>query len=287
VLINLLSQPVAARPPRTAILERLRAQSAEEALLVIEAVRLAGCNGRSARGLGLSFLLGHERLAGLAATRRTRLVRLLAHLLGERTWSSGVRCLRTGAATGPAAPRPRGLLPPDLVVRLFARKPPTRAADPEAFLRRAVLRYAPDPAAARAALRVLAGDVFETGEVALARRLAERRDLEQGAGLPRATLFGLRGTFHPRVPAGRVRCPSSSVAAQAVVPRDGPLTALFKSALAAGANLPAGRRCRIGWRRLRRRSRRSTRPWRSSSTCPARPRPRASGPIIRPHSGWP
>jgi hypothetical protein len=102
-----------------------------------------------------------------------------------------------------------------------------------------VLRYAEDPTAARAALRVLAGDEFETSEVALARRLAARRALEQGAGLPRATLFGLRGTFHPQVPAGRVRCLSAAVAAQAEVPRDGPLTALFKQALAPGAEPPS------------------------------------------------
>jgi hypothetical protein len=239
VLANLLGQPVEARPAGAAILERLRAQPVEEALQVVEAVRQAGCNGRWARGLGLSFLLGHERLAKLVAIRRTRVVRLLKHLLGERTWSSVVRCLLTGAVTGPAATRRRGLLPPDLLARLFADKPPAKAADPEAFLRRTVLRYAQDPTAARAALRVLAGEVFETSDADLARRLAARRDLEKGAGLPRATLFGLRGTFHPRVPAGRVRCLSAAVAARALVPRDGPLTALLKQALDPGAEPPS------------------------------------------------
>jgi hypothetical protein len=238
VLANLLSQPVAARPSRAVILERLRSQPVEEALQVVEAGRRAGCNARWARGLGLAFLLGHERLAELAATRRTRLVRLLKHLLGEQTWSSVVRCLRTGAVSGPGAPRRRGLLPPDLVARLFARKPPAKAANPEAFLSRTVLRYAADPAAARAALRILAGDVFEASEPTLARRLAARRDLAEGAGLPRATLFGLRGTFHPHVPAARVRCLSVAVAAEAMTPRDGPLTALFKQALAPGAEPP-------------------------------------------------
>src|SRR5262249_25020978 len=60
--------------------------------------------------------------------------------------------------------RRHGLLPPDLVARLFAPKPPATAANPEAFLRRTVLRYAQDPTAARSALRVLAGEVFETSE---------------------------------------------------------------------------------------------------------------------------
>jgi hypothetical protein len=240
VLANLLGQPVAARISRAAIPERLRTQPVEEALQVLEAVRRGRCNGRWARSLGLAFLLGHERLAELAATRRTRLVRLLKHLLGERTWTSVVRYLRTGALSDPAAPKQFSLIPIALVARMLGRKEPEnqKTAQAESFVRRTVLRHAKDPMAAREALRVLAGDVFEAVDPTLANRLAARRHLEQGAGLPRATLFGLRGTFHPNVPAGRVRCLSAAVAAEDVVPRDGPLTTQFKQALKPMAEPP-------------------------------------------------
>jgi hypothetical protein len=251
VLANLLSQPGAgaARFDREAILERLYVQPVEDALQVLEAVHQGRCNGRRARGVGLAFLLGHERLAELAATRRTRLVRLLKHLLGERTWSTVVRCLRTGAVNDRQAPRRAGLLPPDLLARLLGRERSgsASAVDPEAFLHRTVLRYAKNPAAAREVLRFLADPGAtptptpapklkpEPGDPILARRQAARRDLEQGQGLPRATLFGLRGTFHPEVPAARVRFLSAADPAQAAAYRDGPLTELFKRALTPGA----------------------------------------------------
>jgi hypothetical protein len=89
VLANLLSQPVAARIGREAILGRLRSQPIEEALQVLEAVRRSRCNGGRSRSLGLAFLIGHERLAELAAARRRRSLMARGHLLGERTWSSG------------------------------------------------------------------------------------------------------------------------------------------------------------------------------------------------------
>jgi hypothetical protein len=240
VLANVLGQRGASRFDRTAILERLHAQPVEEALQVLDAVRLGRCNGRRARAIGLEFLLRHERLAELAATRRTRLVRMLKHLLGERTWSSVVRCLRHGAVIDRDVPRRAGLFPTDLLARLLGRKRSETFVDPEVFLRRTVLRFATEPAAAREALRVLAGAEAGSGDPILARRQAARRDLEQGQGLPRATLFGLRGTFHPRVPAARVRFLAAAVPAQAAAHRDGSLTSLFKRALAPGAEPPTG-----------------------------------------------
>jgi hypothetical protein len=241
VLVNLLSQPSGDRAQREAILERLRAQPLEEALQILEAVRCARRNGRFARTLGLSFLLGHERLAELASTRRTRLIRLLKHLLGERTWSSVVRCLRTGAVNGLVQPKRPGLFPAVLLERLLSGKLPkqTDVADPEVFLRRTVLRYAENPTVAREALRFLAGDIFDASDPSLAKRMAAHRDLAQGANLPRATLFGLRGTFHPNVRAARVRYLSAAVAASGLPPRDGPLTALFKQSLAEGCEPPS------------------------------------------------
>jgi hypothetical protein len=234
VLANLTRHPHAVRADRKAILARLRAQPVEEAVSILEALRSGRCNGRAARTLGLSFLLEHNRLPELAATRRTLLVRLFKHLLGERTWSSVVRCLRTGAV-GSVLPQKRpGLFPAALLERLLSGKPlePKKVADPEAFLRRAVLRFAKNPTAAREALRVLAGDVFEAQDPFLAIRMAARRQLEQGANLPRETLFGLRGTFHPKVTAARVRYLSSAVARAEPPLRDGPLTRLFKESLA-------------------------------------------------------
>lgn len=234
VLANLLAEPVPQRIAREDILQQLRAQPVEEALQVLEAVRQSRRNGGRARVLGLSFLLGHEQLAKLAATHRTRLVRLLRHLLGERTWSSVVRCLRTGAVSDRAAESP------GLLARWLGHKPSRQAADPEAFLNQTVLRFARDPATAREALRVLAGDdTVQPTDPLLARRLEARRDLSKGAGLPRATLFGLRGTFHPRFPAGQVRALSAAASAAVAVHQDGPLTGLFKRSLAPGGEPPS------------------------------------------------
>src|SRR4051794_1678275 len=182
VLANLLEHPAAASIDRGEILDRLRAQPVEDALRVLEAVRRVRCNGGRARGLGLAFLLGHERLAELAATRRTRVVRLLKHLLGERTWSSVVRGLRRAEGGRSATRRP------GLFSRLLGRerqRPGPVDAEAERFLQRTVLRHTKDPAAAREALRVLAGDAFVSDDPILARRQAARRDLERGKGLPR------------------------------------------------------------------------------------------------------
>jgi hypothetical protein len=234
VFVNLLGQANRDRAGREAILERLRAQPVEDALSILEAIRCRHQSGRWARNLGLSFLLGHDRLAELAATKRTRLVRLLKHLLGERTWSSAVRCLRKGAAGAAARQERPGLFPAALLERLLSGKRPEHKElkSPEVFLRRTLLRYAKYPAAAREALRILAGDVFEPVDPFLARRMAARRDLKQGASLPRATIFGLRGTFHAHVPAARVRYILAAPAVQDLPRRDGPLTALFKQSLA-------------------------------------------------------
>jgi hypothetical protein len=233
VLVNLLGEPTGERVDREAMLERLRAQPVEEALSILEGIRCSRRSGRRARSLGLSFLLAHDRLAELASSRRTRLVRLLKHLLGERTWSSAVRCLCTGAPGALVRPKQSGFLPAALLERLLGGQRPEhkQVTDPELFLRRTLLRFAKSPAVAREALRVVAGDVFEPVDPFLARRMAARRDLQQGANLPRETLFGLRGTFHGHVPAARVRFMMAAPAVRDLSPRDGPLTALFKQSL--------------------------------------------------------
>ncbi|HEX5273362.1 MAG TPA: hypothetical protein VFW33_22855, partial [Gemmataceae bacterium] len=157
-----------------------------------------------------SVVLAHPDLAALAATRRQRVVRLLKHLLGEKTWSAVRRALRPGS-------NGRG---EELLQRTFWGNVPPRQI-----------------AAARDALALLAGVAVEPGEALLRKRLAARADLGAGEGLPRETLFGLRGTFHPDTPASRVRylAPAAAVARP-----DGPVTAWFKTVWSGDGAADAG-----------------------------------------------
>jgi hypothetical protein len=224
VLANLLGGPETDRPTVDSVLCRLRILPAEDALAVLDGLRQARRNGRRAREVGLRFLLGHEALVDLAATHRTRLVRLLKHCLGERSWSSVRRQL--GGPAGPAVRR-RGLFPADLVARLRGKTP----AAPEAFLRRTVLKYVDDPARLREVLGFLTGAATTSTQPVLARRLEARQVFEKGAGLPRATLSGLRGTFHGDEPKSRLRFLSAPATDTATARRDGDLTACFKREL--------------------------------------------------------
>jgi hypothetical protein len=140
VLRNLMEHAATDRFSRAAILERLAPQPLGEALASLEVLRLGRCNGRAARSLGLSFLLGHERFAELVATKRTRLFKLPKHLLGERTWSSVVRVLRTGAVNSARRSKKPRLLAAALLERLRSRfsAEPKTVADAEAFLHRTV-----------------------------------------------------------------------------------------------------------------------------------------------------
>ncbi|MGM0485749.1 MAG: hypothetical protein ACQESR_03190, partial [Planctomycetota bacterium] len=208
------------------IAQALSQLTSTELLQVLEGLRQCRVNGRRARQLGLRALLGHDQLAELAATHRLRLVRLLKHLLGERTWSSVCRRLASGSPEG------------------------------DRFLQATVLRFAADPVKAREALCFLAGLGFEPPEPArrpwlvvpwlqnrktakcelqdpvLRQSAAARRSLEAGEGMPRQTLFGIRGTYHRKASSRLVRRLS------AVQPRqgrtDGALTGAFKEALTGG-----------------------------------------------------
>ncbi len=204
VLANLVCMPAARHIDRQRILELLHTLPAAEVLSIIEELYLDRVNRRRARALGLAFLLGHAHFPELAATRRQRLVRLLKHFLGERTWSSVGRFL--------ANPTPEG----------------------EKFLSRVLLHYAERVdvqrvAAAREALCFLASVPFTPSNSYLARSLAARQNLEQGETLPRETLFGLRGTFHKDIPASKVRY-LSAVASESAR-KDGPLSTLYKQML--------------------------------------------------------
>jgi hypothetical protein len=198
--------------------DRLRAVPALEALRALEVLVQRATNRHRARKLGLSVVLGHTDLSDLAAARRNRVVRLLKHLVGERTWSAVRRALRSSAN-----------------------------GDGERLLRRTFWCCVPprQVAAARDALTFLAGVPAEPGAAVLRKRLAARADLDAAAGLPRETLFGLRGTFHPGTPASRVRYLAPAAAAARA---DAPLTEWFKKVLAGEADagpapaIPIGRR---------------------------------------------
>jgi hypothetical protein len=195
---------------RRQIAPALRSLSDADLVHVLDGLRRRKINGRRARELGLISLLRHERLAELAAQHRLRLVRILKHLLGERTWSSVRRCL--------AAPSPQG----------------------DEFLRRTVLRYASDAQAARDALCFLADarGAFEPSHPALRQSLSARRSIESGEGMPRETLFGIRGTYHRRTPVNVVRRLSAPQRRRGRI--DGPQTAAFKEALISDKTLSAG-----------------------------------------------
>src|SRR5262249_27810017 len=94
---------------------------------VVEVLRTSRTNSHRARQVGLAFLLGHEQFPELAATHRQRVIRLLKHVLGERSWSSACRFLASSTPEG------------------------------ERFLQRKLLGHAPDAALAREALLFLAG----------------------------------------------------------------------------------------------------------------------------------
>jgi hypothetical protein len=173
-----------------------------EAFQILDVVREQQINRNRARELVLTFLFGQEQLPVLAATKRQRLIHLLKHVLGEKTWSSVKRFL--------ASVTPEG----------------------DAFLQKEVLRYARNGEATlvREVLCFLAGVPFSTDNAYLMKRVAARQDIAGGEGLPRETLLGLRGTYHKQVSLGKVR--SLSAATAQSVHNDGALTALYKEVLA-------------------------------------------------------
>ncbi|WP_297167719.1 vWA domain-containing protein, partial [Thermogemmatispora sp.] len=214
MLVNLIRLPAAHAITRQRIVEQLRVLPAEEALLVADVIRQRRINNRRARELGLQLLIGHEQFPQLAAARRQRVTLLLKHLLGERTWSSVRRFLAQPSEVG------------------------------EKFLRRELLHYAPNSAIARETLCFLAGVPFNPTDPTLAKRMAAREQLERGEGLPRETLFGLRGIYHRDVPASRIRALSPS--AKRSERQDGPLTRLYREALIQG--LPSEQYTEKLWR---------------------------------------
>jgi hypothetical protein len=210
ILANLIRLPAAHSISRQRIVEQLRLLPPEEALLVADVIRQKRINNRRAREIGLQLLIGDEQFPQLAATRRQRVMLLLKHLLGERTWSSVRRFLAQPSEVG------------------------------EKFLQRELLHYAPNPARARETLCFLAGVPFDPTDPTLAKRLAARERLESGEGLPRETLFGLRGIYHKDQPASWVRALSAPPARRRV--QGGPLTTLYKEVLTSGADQQARER---------------------------------------------
>ncbi len=200
ILLNFLSHPALRKFGRHALLTQLNALPALEALSIVEVIREQRINRNRARDLALAFLLGHEQFPTLAATKRQRIIRLLKHALGERTWSSIRRFLNESSEEG------------------------------ETFLQRELLRYARngDNARARETLNFLAGVEFSPSEPMLTKSLAARKSLEQGEGLPRATLLGIRGIYARDVPVQKIQ--SLSAHSGTSIRTDGPLTKFYKEA---------------------------------------------------------
>ncbi len=217
---HLLAGVVRSAVDRQQVVEALGSLSGTELLHVLDGLRQRRVNGRRARELGLRVLLGHERLTELAANHRLRLVQILKHLLGERTWSSVRRSLEI------------------------------RSPEGDRFLDRVVLQFASDADKAQEILCFLAGLGFDVPEPvrkpwlvvpwlkkpeksefifadeSLRQSVAARRSLEAGEGMPRETLFGIRGTYHRQAPSKLVRRLSAPQPRRGRV--DGPLTAAFK-----------------------------------------------------------
>jgi hypothetical protein len=200
-LANLLTGELTGERPD--LLGLLRPLPLRETLPVLGVLAERRINCRRARRLGLALVLNHPDLPELAAARRNRLARLLRHLLGECSWSGVRRAL----------------------------EPQTNGRG-QVFLEKLLGRYAPVTPAVREALAVLTGAPVEPTHPALRRRLAARTTLAEGEGLPRETLFGLRGVFHPKTPASQVRYLAAPVARAAA---DGPLTVGYKAALSGQA----------------------------------------------------
>lgn len=199
--------------PAAELADVLRARPAADLLRLFTVFVTRRVNRARARRLGLKLLLNHPELSALVATRRVALERLVRHLLGERAWSAVRRCLTPGAN-----------------------------GTSESLLRRLLWGHiAPERIeSVREALCVLADVPVEPYDALLRRRLAARADLGDGEGLPRETLFGLRGTFHHDAPASKVRALAAPPAER---PADGPLTAHYKAVwngVAGDATEPVG-----------------------------------------------
>jgi hypothetical protein len=203
ILANVLERSAAHTIEREQIVATLLRLPLTDALAILDGIRRRKINNRRAHDLVLSFLLGNTQFSTLAATRKQYIVRLLKHVMGERTWSAAKRFLAASTEDG------------------------------EVVLRRELLRFAAEGELVRVreALCFLAGISFTPTEPVLLRSQAARQDLEQGSGLPRETLLGLRGIYHREVPLKHTLYLSAP--RDTVVRGDGPLTRLYKEAFQA------------------------------------------------------
>ena len=206
-LVTLLTHPTA-REQTTPdeIVLRLRALQ-DRGLEVVEALALHRLNGRHARQVGLALLLGSPHLARWAAARRRRMIRLLRHLLGERTFAALGRALASDTDND------------------------------ERYLQRVALRFAADRDLARQTLAFLSGVEADLSHPELERARRARLSLADGQGLPRDTLMGLRGTYFPT--AARSDVVKLSAVAEARRPQ-GALTRTLRAGLLNEVDLGEG-----------------------------------------------
>ncbi len=225
---RLLAGLVRSEVERGEIVGQLHLLADDDLLRVLDGLRQRRLNGRRVRGIGLAALVGHSRFVELCAHHRQRVVRILRHLLGERTWSS--------------------------VARFLAERTP----EGDQFVQTNVLRFAADSNGAREALGFLAGLGFDRPEPVrtpwlvvpwrrkaepepfalasdlLRRSAAARHDLNAGQGMPRATLSGLCGTYHRDASRRTLRELAAPVSRRERT--DGVVTAALKEAFAGGGN---------------------------------------------------
>jgi hypothetical protein len=199
-LVQLLAGDLGTR----SLVDALHDLPADEGLQVVSALRQRRQNSHRARNVALRFLLDHPHLGALVAGRRQRAISVLRHALGERSWASVRRALQAEVEGDSAEP----------------------------YLVRTALRHASDPGRAREALAFLAGAPVEAVDEDIQRSLAARADLRAGEGLPRETLFGIRGTFQPALSVDEVKLLAR--VEQEAARSDGTLTVFYKEVLLRG-----------------------------------------------------
>lgn len=224
---QLLGSLVRSSFERQRIVDSLHGLPTDELVFVVDGLRRLRLNGRRARSIGLTAVVGHRQFTMLAANHRQRLRRVFKHLLGERTWATVCRSLEVVSPSG------------------------------DEFLERVILRFANDKLLVRESLCFLAGIGFDIPQAPrwglrpwlqrqeqsafaytdehLRKSVAARTNLAFGEGMSRETLSGIRGTFHGEVSVNRLRELSAPVSRRGRV--DGVLTAAIKDALTSGKDV--------------------------------------------------
>lgn len=134
-------------------------------------------NNQRTSGWIRAYLFGSPQLEWLAVSHRQALRKLVRHALGNPVTQT--------------------------CVHKFSQE--KTDAKTTAYLRRYVLRYAEDTGLVHDVFLFLFGKLKTSQFSRLNAYLAARQDLDAGKGLPLKILQGIKGSFHPKVPARRLR----------------------------------------------------------------------------------